>query len=124
MNSKTMVGSLIAAAGLFASGFVIYGYVLTDLRAGGADPNLLYIILGEVVFGYLITTMLSASGTKDMAGGFKSAAILGVTVGLAMALIGIGEATVEMQNGLIDAAVWGVRWGVGGALAGWWLGKD
>ena len=43
---------------------------------------------------------------------------------IAMALIGIGEATVEMQNGLIDAAVWGVRWGVGGALAGWWLGKD
>ena len=122
MNTKTMVGSLIAAAGLFATGFAIY--TLTDLRPSSEDANLLYIILGEVVFGYLITTTLSASGAKNMADGFKTAALLGFTVGLAVTLINIGEATVEMQNGLIDAAVWGVRWGVGGALAAWWLGRD
>ncbi len=124
MNSKTIIGSLLGFAGLFGSGYILYMYVLGGILMVPEDPDFMYIILGEIVFGYLIATTLSASGAKNPADGAKAAALLGFVIALAAGLIDVGAEAGDLMNNIIDAVVWGVRWGIGGAIVGWWLGKD
>lgn len=126
MNSKTLIGSVLGGVTLFIMGYLVYMVVLGDMNLRGlmGEPNLPWIIAGEIVFGYFITWVIGVSSASGVQGGAKAAAITGFIIGLAINLILIGEGNAEMTNGLIDAVVWAVRWGVAGAVVGWWTGRS
>ncbi|MDA0874932.1 MAG: hypothetical protein O3C45_07695 [Bacteroidetes bacterium] len=125
MNSKTLIGSALGGLGLFLMGGLVYMVILGDMNLWGqtAEPALPWIIGGEIVFGYLITWVIGVSNASGVQGGAKAAAITGLIIGLAINLIMIGEGHAEIKNGLIDTVVWPVRWGVAGAVVGWWSGR-
>jgi hypothetical protein len=127
MNVKTVVGSVLGGLTLFAMGYLVYMVVLGDMNLRGlmGEPDLVWIIAGEIVFGYLITWTIGVTKASGIQGGAKAGAIMGIIVGLGMNLILIGEGNVaDMTNSLIDIVVWGVRWGVAGLVVGWWMGRE
>ncbi len=126
MDTKTIVGSVLGGLALFAMGYVMYMLLLADIITHrGGEPDLLYIILGELVFGYLIVWTAGVTGAKNPSAGAKAGAIMGVIVGLAISFLELGEnPRAELVTYLLDVVVWGVRWGVAGAVVGWWLGRD
>jgi len=126
MDTKTIIGSVLGGLALFAMGYLMYMVLLADVVTHrGGDADLLYIILGELVFGYLITWTAGVTGAKNPAAGAKAGAIMGVIVGLGVSFIELGEgARAEMTAYVVDVLVWGIRWGVAGAVVGWWLGRE
>ncbi len=128
MNTKTLVGAVIGGLALFVMGFLIYDLLLADYFAisiARTPPNLPVIIIGEIVFGYLITSTLSNAGATSVSDGAKSAAMLGFIIGVGLGLIQYGATTItDLTHYLADAVVWAVRWAVAGAAVGWWLGRD
>jgi len=126
MDTKTIVGSVLGGLALFAMGYLMYMVLLVDvITFRGGEPDLMYIIIGEVVFGYLIVWTAGVTGANNPAGGAKAGAIMGLIVALGTNMIAMGEGGgASLTESLIDVAVWAVRWGVAGAVVGWWLGRE
>jgi hypothetical protein len=128
MNSKTLIGAVLGGLTLFAAGFVFYVLIFADYFAvniGRATPEFAYIVAGEVVLGYLLVRILNAVGASDVMGGAKAGAMAGFLIALGIGLIDYGANEItDLTHYLADAAVWGVRWGLAGAVIGWWSGRD
>ncbi|MFT5143410.1 MAG: hypothetical protein ACI80V_002514 [Rhodothermales bacterium] len=128
MNSKTLIGAVLGGLTLFAAGFVFYVLLLGDYFAadmGRATPELVFIVAGEIVMGYLLTRILSAVGAADIAGGAKAGAMVGFLIALGTGLIEYGASGImDLTHYLADAAVWAVRYGLAGAVVAWWTGRD
>ncbi len=128
MNSKTLIAALLGGLTLFVFGYVVYGLLLADFFATSVDraePLILYIGLGELVFGYLIVRVLSQTDTSTAAEGAKAGAILGLLIFLGLDLIFYGVSTIsELSTSLVDVLIGTVQFGVAGAVVGWYLGRD
>ena len=128
MNSKTLIAALLGGLTLFVFGYVVYGLLLADFFATSVDraePLILYIGLGELVFGYLIVRVLSQTDTSTAADGAKAGAILGLLIFLGLDLIFYGVSTIsELSTSLVDVLIGTVQFGVAGAVVGWYLGRD
>ncbi|GMQ82492.1 MAG: hypothetical protein BMS9Abin05_1946 [Rhodothermia bacterium] len=127
MNSKTLIAAVLGGITLFVLGWLIYGLLLADYFANSAsraNPLFLYIGLGELVFGYLIAWVFTQSGTETVADGAKIGATLGFVLALGFGLLMYGtHDLVELSTNLVDALVAAVRYGVAGAVVGWYLGR-
>ncbi|MCZ6757784.1 MAG: hypothetical protein O7C39_05825 [Bacteroidetes bacterium] len=128
MNSKTLIAALLGGLTLFVLGYIVYGLLLADFFASSVDraePLILYIGLGELVFGYLIVWVFSQTDTSTAADGAKAGAILGLLLFLGLNLIMYGVFEMyELSTNLVDVLVGTVRFGVAGAVVGWYLGRD
>ena len=128
MNSKTLIAALLGGLTLFVLGYIVYGLLLADFFASSVDraePLILYIGLGELVFGYLIVWVFSQTDTSTAADGAKAGAILGLLLflGLNLIMYGVFEMA-ELSTNLVDVLVGTVRFGAAGAVVGWYLGRD
>lgn len=128
MNSKTLIAALLGGLTLFVMGYIVYGLLLAEFFASSADraePLFLYIGLGELVFGYLVVWVFSQTDTSTAADGAKAGAILGFLLFLGFNLIMYGAyETADLYIHLVDSLVGAVRFGVAGAVVGWYLGRD
>jgi energy-coupling factor transporter transmembrane protein EcfT len=128
MNSKSLVGAVIGGLSLFVMGFIFYVLLLGDFLASQAAKEVLnfpFIILGEIIFGYLIVWVFTQNGTSGVSEGAKKGAMLGLLVSLGIGMLQYGDSNIrELNQHLVDAVVWAVRWAVAGAAVGWWLGRD
>ena len=76
-------------------------------------------------FGYLIVWVFSQTDTSTAADGAKAGAILGLLLFLGLNLIMYGVFEMhELSTNLVDVLVGTVRFGVAGAVVGWYLGRD
>ena len=127
MNSKTLVAAVLGGIVLLVMSVLIYGFLLADYFATSVDraePLILYIGLGELVFGYLIVWVFSQTDTSTAADGAKAGAILGLLLFLGLNLIMYGVLEIsELSTGIVDVLVGTVRFGVAGAVVGWYLGR-
>ena len=91
MNNKFLVGGLIGGVAAFVLGYLIYGILLHPMMAGetmaGVDKemgefNWAFLILGNLVFGFLYAYVLTKSNT----GGFSAGAMMGAVLGFLFAL--------------------------------------
>ena len=127
MDVKTIVGSVLGGLTLFLLGGTIYlGLMPGVISYRPSEPdNIVIIVVAEIVFGYLLTWVLGLTAAKNVAGGAKTGAILGLLFTLGNGLILLGEhGAAPILEYLIDAVVWGVRWAAAGAVVGWWLGRN
>ncbi len=127
MNTKTLIAAVAGWLTLFLTGGLVYELLLGDFFTVevSRDPaNLLYIVPGELVFGYLLAWVLSCCGTSTVVDGAKNGALIGFLIALGYGLIMYGATTVgDLTQYLADAVVWAVRYACAGAVIGWWYGR-
>jgi hypothetical protein len=128
MNSKTLGGAVVGGIALFLMGYIIYGLLMADYFATSISseaPNFPFLIIGELLFGYILTWAFTQNGTSSVSDGAKNGAMVGLFLGLAIGMVMLGTTTLsDLTHYLADAVVWAVRYAVAGAAVGWWLGRD
>ena len=128
MNTKTLVAAVAGGLTLFLTGFIFYELLLADFFATSVakDPlSFPFIVLGEVVFGFLLAWVFGRSGTSTLADGAKDGAMIGFLIALAYGSILYGATTIaDLSYYVADAVVWAVRFGAAGAVVGWYFGRS
>jgi hypothetical protein len=134
MNTqKFLIGSLIGGVVLFLSGYLFYMLLLGSFfethSLGGNymkdPPDMLFIILGNIANGALITYIFTKwAGIKTAATGAQAGATIGVLTGLAWDLLMFGTANLmDITGTLVDIIIVTVMMAAAGAAVGWFLGR-
>ncbi len=128
MNTKTLIAGVAGGLILFLTGGLVYVLLLADyFTVEGVTretANLLYIVPGELVFGYLLAWVLSCCGASSVVDGAKYGALVGFLIALGYGLVMYGATTItDLTHYLVEAVVWAVRFACAGAVIGWWYGR-
>ena len=127
MNTKTLIAAAAGGLTLFLTGGLFYVLLLADffMVEVSRDPiNLLFIVPGELVFGYLLAWVLSCYGASSVVDGAKYGALVGFLIALGYGLVMYGATDItDLTHYLVEAVVWAVRFACAGAVIGWWYGR-
>jgi len=127
MNSKIIRAAFLGGIILLVSAAILYGLVFKgffDTPVDRVEPLSLYVILGELSFGFLIAFAFKRTGITTAAAGASFASMLGFLFFLSINLIMYGiYDLMALSTHLVDALVAAVRFGVAGAAVGWYLGR-
>ena len=129
-----LFGTLAGGLTLFLTGLVIYVLLMPspEFAAGPAaaaamkqSPDIAFIIIGELLFGFLLTYILHYWATiSTPAAGAKAGALLGGLIALGYNFLIYGTSEMLSLGGCFyEAATWVVRWAIAGAVVGLMLGK-
>ncbi len=134
MNSKTLLAALAAGVTAFLMGWLIYGMALMGymnehttkaaLAIMKAEPDFLYLILGNLVAGLWMAWALGRMGVSTAMGGLMAGAVLAGLIALNYdlmfyALMNMYKGRMALAADVVASAVIG---GVVGAVAGLVLG--
>ena len=131
---RYLVGTIVGGASLFLLGYLIYVVLIPNptfangsaaALADRARPYLKPIVLGELLFGFLLTRALTKSGAiGNMGSAAKTGALIGGVVALAFSLLTLGTTElITVQGVLYEAVTWAVRWAIAGAVVSLVVGK-
>ncbi len=127
MNTKMIVAAVAGGLVLFLTGGLVYELLLADfftVEVSRDTANLLYIVPGELVFGYLLAWVLSCCGASSVVDRAKYGALIGFLIALGYGLLLYGSTTItDLTHYLVEAVVWAVRYACAGAVIGWWYGR-
>jgi amino acid transporter len=136
MTGKTFAFATIASAVVsFLLGYLIYGMAMVNffesnttpegLAVMMAEPNLLGIFLGSLVYGALFTLVLGSwAKVSSVAEGVKAGTIVGLLIALSFNLFFYSSTnTSTLTAHLVDSALGGVMGGVMGAVIAAVVGK-
>jgi hypothetical protein len=132
-TKKFLLGTIAGAVTGFVLGFLIYGNLLQGFFAdhGGSAtgvmkemPDFLFLILGELAFGALITYIwMKWANIKTFATGAKGGATIGLLMGLGGNLINYATTnTTDLTGALADVVVSMLMVCIIGGVVGWILG--
>lgn len=87
---KWVIGGITGGVLYFLLGWVIYGMLLKSFMEGhpGAagnvfrEPDFLYLAIGNLAMGFAIAYILLKGNVSSMAGGFMTAGIVGLLIGV------------------------------------------
>ena len=133
MNKNFAMATIAGAVVLFIVGYLVYGLALESFYASNAGtatgvmkeaPEWLWLILSTVAWGATLTLILGWAGSTDPAGGFKTAAIVALLVGISFnfgqySFTNLSTLTLT----LVDPIIGAIHSGIGGAVIGMMLGK-
>jgi len=140
MNSKTLVAALLGGLTAFLAGWLLYGVLLKGTMEGMMGTatgvmktdeeimsmnSILTILLGNLVFGYLLTHIFSkwANVTSAAAGASAGALLMGLyALGYDLIMYGTSN-MMQLQGVFVDAIIAAVLGALSGAVIGWWLGR-
>lgn len=131
---KLLIGTLAGGLTLFLLGYVIYVVAMPNpefahgpaaAAANRETPDIAHIIIGELLFGFLLTYILHTwAAISTPAAGAKAGALLGGVIALAFSLLMFGTTNIiTIQGCLYEAVTWVVRWAVAGAVVALVLSK-
>ncbi|HLX93711.1 MAG TPA: hypothetical protein VKR32_18635 [Puia sp.] len=131
MSSKFLLSALAGAAVVFIFGYLIYGVLLTDFMrdhsgtATGVAKNanefqFAYIILANLLYGFMLAFIFSKSGTATLAKGFGTALVIGFLTSASNDFISYGTANVLTLPSLAaDVAGFSILSGLAGVAVAW-----
>lgn len=133
MNKNFLLATVAGAIVLFFAGWLIYAVALGgfyESNAGTAsgvvkEPfSYLWMFLSTVAYAAVLGLILRWAGSTDLAGGFKTAALVGLLMAISFdfgqyALTNVSNLTLT----LVDPLVAAVQTGIGGAVIGMMLGR-
>jgi len=132
VNKNSMTATLVGAIVLFVAGYLIYGLALAGFYGSNAgtatgvvkEMQWLWLILSTVAYAALLAVILGWAGSTDSSSGFKTAAIVGLLMGISIdfgqyAMTNVANLTLT----IVDPIVAAVHGGIGGAAIGMMLGK-
>ena len=135
MNTKTLLAAVVAAVAYFLMGWLVYGMLLkgymdehTTRRALAvmkAEPDFLYLILSNLVYGLLIAWSLARMGAgtaqSDFIAGLLLFGLIALSIDLSLySMMNIWKGRMIMA---VDVGVNALMGGIMGALVGLVLGS-
>lgn len=135
MNTKMLVGGVIAGVVLFLLGWLLYGTLLADTMAQYSNAacskpmeemNMGAMVVGNLFWGLAISYILSNwRDTMSIATGATAGAIVGILIAIAYDLMMYSTTTMmsSLTGVAIDVVVSGVMYAAAGAAGGWWLSR-
>jgi hypothetical protein len=133
MNSKTLIGGLIAGIVGFLLGYLIYAVLLKDYFSSNMthydgltkDPPVIWEIgVANLVMGLLLAYIFSMSGIKSVAKGLATGIVVSLLATLTFDLFMHAQMNLFDYSLLaIDVVLSAVLGGVSGAVLGWWMGR-
>ncbi|MCR9290001.1 hypothetical protein OAF63_06390 [Saprospiraceae bacterium] len=131
---KYIIGTLAGGLTLFLAGVLIYALLLPNPEfANGpaaeaaikSSPNVISIVMGELVLGFLLTYIFHKwASISTVSGGAKAGALIGGLIALGFNLLVFGTTELMTVEGYFyNAFTWVIRWALAGAVVGLILGK-
>jgi len=127
MNSKVIVGGVIAAIVMFLLGWLIYGMLLSDIFPMDGEPSGMtmgMLFLSNLFWGLLLAYILGTwAGVSTPMGGLQAAVIIAVLAGLSMDTMQYALGDITMKQAVVDVIAGVVIGGIAGAVIGWYNGR-
>lgn len=132
-TNKILAGGIAGGVTLFLLGWLIYGILMMDYATANYNqcmnrPNMQMIwwalILSNLAFGFLLSTLFSWSNITGALAGARAAAIIGLLLGISLDL-GYYSMTLMYPNltvVLVDIITYIVYMAIAGAVTGWVMG--
>jgi hypothetical protein len=133
-TQKFALATVAGGVTVFVLGFVFYGWLLMgffEANSGTATgamketPMWLHLVLGQLVFAALLTTVIGKwAGVSGAGDGFKIGAAFGLLLAVSMNLTFLGVMNVSTPTGaIVDVIVSTINTGITGAVIGTVLGR-
>ncbi|HMI78129.1 MAG TPA: hypothetical protein VK484_05015 [Ferruginibacter sp.] len=129
---KLFLGTIAGGIAFFLLGWVIFGMLLMDFMnahpgvAGNIhrpEPDMLYLAIGNLVWGLLYTYIFIKAGVNSLAGGLINGGIIGCLMSIGFNCIMYGTSIVTSKTAMAaDVAAITVMMAIGGAIIGMVLG--
>jgi len=129
---KLFLGGIAGGIAFFLLGWVIFGMLLMDFMSSHpgvsgnihrAEPEYLYLALGNLVFGFLFAYIFIKAGVRSMAGGLITGGIIGCLMSVGFNCIMYGTSTITSKMAMAaDVGGMTVMMAVGGAIIGMVVG--
>ena len=125
---KRIIGTLLGFLAMFGFGAIYYGILTADVQAAmaaefsscmSAEPNMLYIVLGNVLGAFLLVYSFDKMGINDAkSGAYQGAIIMALVFAMSNLFMG-AQVTIWDTQGLLTEWIVGI---VHGLLAGTAIG--
>ena len=87
---KWVIGGITGGVLYFLLGWLIYGMLLKSFMEGHAgaagnvfrEPDMLYLAIGNLAMGFAVAYIMLKANVSSMAGGFVTAGIFGLLIGI------------------------------------------
>lgn len=129
---KLFMGGITGGVLFFLLGWLIYGILLMSFMtnhpgvAGNisrAEPDFLYLGIGNLAMGFLMTYIFIKAGVNSMAAGFMTAAVIGLLMGVGYDCMVYATSTIMSKKAMAaDVAASTVMSAITGAIVGAVLG--
>ena len=129
---KLFIGGITGGILFFLLGWLIYGMLLADFMnnhtgtAGNimrSEPDFLYLAIGNLAMGFAVAYVLIKGNISSMAGGFITAGIFGLLIGVGYDCMVYATSTVMSKTAMAaDVAASTVMTAVVGAIVAMVMG--
>lgn len=129
---KLFIGGIVGGVAFFLLGYLIYGILLMDFMTnhpgeagdfGRAEPLFMYLIIGNLAQGFLLSYVFLKSNVRSMAGGFVTGGVVGLLVTVAIDCIMYATTTIGSKTAMAaDVVAATVMTALAGAVIGMVLG--
>ena len=129
---KWVIGGITGGVLFFLLGWLIYGMLLTSfmeshMGAAGnimrAEPDFLYLAIGNLAMGFAVAYVLLKANVSSMAGGFVTAGIFGLLIGVGFDCMMYATSTVISKTAMAaDVAASTVMTAIVGAVVAMVMG--
>jgi hypothetical protein len=133
MSAKILMSGIVAGIVTFFVGYLIYGIVMADYFKSSipslpglmkAPEEIWAIGVGNLIWGVLLSWSLSAAGAGSASRGAVYGAIAFFLYAIGSGFIGYGQMTLySIEVIFVEGLCTAVMMGIGGAVAGWMLGR-
>ena len=133
MNTKTLLGALIAGVVSFLLGWLIFGILLMDYYTANKvqypgllkDPMEIWpIAVADLAWGLLVSWIFSMANIKTVAKGVTVGFLIGFLMVLGFDLFVYAELNLYSTRLLgLDVIMNGIMGAASGAVLGWWYGR-
>ena len=131
---KRMIGTLLGFLAMFGFGAIYYGILTADAQAAmaaefsscmSAEPNMLYIVLGNILGAFLLVYSFDKMGINDAkSGAYQGAIIMALVFAMSNLFMGAQFTIWDTQGLLIEWGVGIVHGLLGGAVIGAYNSKN
>jgi hypothetical protein len=129
---KLLMGGITGGVVFFLLGWVIYGILLMSFMASHtgaagnvarAEPDFMYLIIGNLAMGFLLAYIFLKANVNSLAGGFITAAIIGLLMAVGYDCMAYATSTVISKTGMAaDVVAATVMSAITGGVVGLVLG--
>lgn len=118
MNTKNfIIGGILGGIVNFILGWIFYGMLFKDLYPQTGNENLLFVFLGCLAFGFLLSQIIiNWAQAIDFSSGLKVGIIVGLLYSLSMNFFMYSSMQVNYENMIIDIIINIVSTGIIGAI--------
>lgn len=133
MNSKILIGGILAFLISFLCGWLVFGYLLVDFYTQYSnhftglhkDPMLMWpMLVSNLAYGFLLTYVVHIASVKTVAKGAMVGTIVSVLITLSFDMFIFSQMNLIGYRVMVaDVVANGAIGGLIGAVLGWWSSR-